>query len=209
MTNFSSFSGKCGIVLALILAPASSRATTHVIQFGGNLGYVYLPSSFTAVVGDSVEWEGDFSVHPLSSTTIPATATSWHNGSGSAFTYAIKVQGTYNYQCDVHFSIGMVGSFVANASSVRVEPLSDASLPSHVAFLNMTTLGKPTLSFFVPTTQFVTLEIFDVLGHKIETLVNQLQTPGTHSVALTAGIATQACISRRLTGNGFTAIRML
>jgi plastocyanin len=72
-------SGKFAGILAIILLLAVNNdwATTHVVQFGGSLGFVFSPKDFSATVGDTVEWEGDFSVHPLSSTTIPANAPSW------------------------------------------------------------------------------------------------------------------------------------
>ncbi len=197
------------LVMVLLLAAKNDWATTHVIQFGGSLGFVYSPKDFSATVGDTVEWEGDFSVHPLSSTTIPANAPSWHNTSGTSFEYVITVPGNYNYQCDVHFSIGMVGSFEVSAAAVRQVPLSaNAGNPNQVVFVDATASGN-SVSFFVPSTQFVTLEVFDLLGRRIETLVNQTKEPGTYTSVLKAGIPAHGLYFARLAGNGSEEIRTL
>jgi len=61
-------------------------------MFGGSLGFVYSPSSFTAKVGDTVRWEG----------ALALTAQFNDNSSGrgkldfdvgSTFMYVIKVVG--------------------------------------------------------------------------------------------------------------------
>ena len=106
-----------GIIASFFLmVPIVSQAVTHTIQFGGSLGNTYSPASLTVKVGDTIKWTGSFSIHPLSSTTIPTGAASWHNTSGTSFIYTIKIVGTYKYQCDTHVSVGMVGSFTATES---------------------------------------------------------------------------------------------
>ena len=105
-----------GIVMWLFFFATTTSATTHMINFGGTLGNKYNPATLTAVVGDTIIWEGSFTVHPLSSTSIPSGAATWHDGSGTSFSYVITVAGTYNYKCDVH--TGMVGSFSAGATGI-------------------------------------------------------------------------------------------
>ena len=97
-------------------------AATHIILFGGGVGLNYSPNSLTVAVGDTIQWQGDFIFHPLSSTTIPAGAASWHNETGTIFNYTVPVPGTYNYHCDNHFFLGMTGSFVAVDNSVLDVP---------------------------------------------------------------------------------------
>lgn len=118
-------------MLALILTSVRAAADTHVVQFGGTFGFAYSPKEFSAKVGDTVLWSGDFSAHPLSSASIPKGAQSWHNVTGALFSYTIKVAGTYHYQCDVHFGMGMVGSFEATPISVDNYGMrQDRSVPS-------------------------------------------------------------------------------
>jgi plastocyanin len=108
------------IALFLLLSMSTDIcATTHIVQFGGTVGFAYSPKTFSASVGDTVKWQGDFTMHPISSTSVPATAATWHNASGAVFTYVIAVPGTYQYHCDVHASFGMTGSFSANPAGVE------------------------------------------------------------------------------------------
>jgi len=80
-------------------------------QFGGVLGEVYQPQNLTTGIGDTIQWQGTFASHPLSSTIIPNGAASFHVTSGTVFSYVVTQPGTYNYKCDFHGGNGMFGSF--------------------------------------------------------------------------------------------------
>jgi hypothetical protein len=41
-----------------------------------------------------------------------------------------------------------------------------------------------TISYRIPENQFVTLKVYDVLGHEVETLVDETQTAGSHMIRL-------------------------
>jgi plastocyanin len=200
----------CAVILAVVLIQAVQNgwATTHVVQFGGSLGLTYSPSNFTAVVGDTVNWTGDFTVHPLSSTTIPANAQSWHAGSGTAFTYVIQVPGAYHYQCDLHYSLGMVGTFEAIASGVRdAKPDAQIASPDMIAFRDAAGFGERSVSFLVPHTELITLEVFDLLGHRVAAIVNRVEEPGTHTVALDPQVIGRGLYLFKLTGGGAQIVK--
>lgn len=179
----------CAAVLVMILLPMakSGWAVTHVVQFGGSLGFVYSPSDFSAVVGDTVEWEGDFSMHPLSSTTIPAGAQSWNNTSGTTFLYVIKVSGTYHYQCDIHYSIGMIGSFEATGSGVREgRSFGAAGKTDLIAIVESGNIAGPELVFLLPFAGRAKIEVFDMLGRPVATVADRQFEAGIHEVPLNA-----------------------
>ncbi len=157
-------------------------ATTHVVQFGGTFGMTYSPSSFSAAVGDTVKWTGDFSVHPLSSTTIPAGAASWHQGSGTSFSYAIKVAGTYDYRCDVHVSIGMVGSFTVATTSVK-QPAVNGTPEIMVSTIEKN--GNLFIKLDVARSQQVSARVFDFSGRMVFQLADGTVSAGSHSIPLT------------------------
>jgi plastocyanin len=206
IVNTRTLAGFLAVILFLVVK--SNWATTHVVQFGGSFGFTYSPSSFSAKVGDTVRWEGDFSLHPLTSTTIPANAASWTNTSGTSFVYIITVAGTYNYHCEIHFSLGMTGSFTASESSVQQgAPWANARLTDHVMFVNAFAPGKSSVTFFVPFTGFVTLEVFDLLGHKVATLVNQVKTAGTYEVTLKTAVPIRGLYFVKLAGDGEEMVR--
>jgi hypothetical protein len=103
----------------------------------------------------------------------------------------------------------MVGSFEVSAAAVRQVPLSaNAGRPNQVVFVNAGESGN-SVSFSVPSTQFVTLEVFDLLGRRIETLVNQTKEPGAYTSMLKAGISANGLYFARLAGSGCETIRTL
>ena len=112
------------LVLTLFLS-WHAGATTHVVTF---VCCEYTPTYFQAALGDTVEWQGDFSSHPLESTTIPAGASPFSNGSGTSFSYVIQVAGTYSYQCQVH-QPSMAGSFGAGIVNYGYTQYIDAGNP--------------------------------------------------------------------------------
>jgi plastocyanin len=151
-----------------VCAAQANSAVLHTVQFGGNLGLTFSPKSFSATVGDTVEWDGDFGPHVLSSTTIPAGAASWHNATGTTFRYVITVAGSYNYQCDIHVSLGMIGSFTASGSAVREIPRLSGVLSrnSQLRIVASPTL-TPTLEFQIQSPSVVRLELLDMKGRMI------------------------------------------
>lgn len=195
------------LALCLFLAVKGGWAATHVVQFGGSLGFTFLPKDFSAVVGDTVQWNGDFSLHPLSSTTIPANAQSWHNATGTTFKYVIQVPGNYSYQCDVHVGLGMTGTFEASGSVVR--NAIAAAKPDRILFEILTMSPEPVATFTVPHAGIVTLEVFDLLGHKIATVVSRMEEQGTHHVLLKAFIPGQGHYFVKLASQGQEIVRTL
>lgn len=117
-------------ILVLCLVPlAFAGATTHIVTF---VCCEYTPPSLQAAVGDTIEWQGNFSEHPLSSTTIPPGAPPFANSTGTTFSYRIQIAGTYNYHCDFH-TPSMAGSFTASAGGyplVTIRQIQEVSLDS-------------------------------------------------------------------------------
>jgi plastocyanin len=175
-------------IFVVILSTSICHAVNHIIEFGGQLGLIYSPSELTVEVGDSVTWEGDFSVHPLSSTSVPAGAATFNNSTGTSFSYLVQVQGTYNYQCDAHYQLGMVGSFSAIVSSVQenaatIQPVSFGLEQNYPNPFNPIT----TIKYQLAVAGNVELSIYNLSGQKIETLVSTWQPAGQHQVQWNAG----------------------
>jgi plastocyanin len=191
--------------LFVLFFAENNYAVTHVVMFGGALGFVFSPSSFSASVGDTVKWEGDFTVHPLSSTTIPAQAASWHNGTGTVFTYKIAVAGTYHYQCDVHFSIGMVGSFTASATEIKGDQtyLQQKSYPMNI----LVGPEQNIIQFIIPNDGKVTISLFDLNGREVSTILSRYLNAGSHQTAFGPLPAGLYCL--RLYSQGQTLVRSI
>jgi plastocyanin len=175
-------------ILALILIPAGNSvwAVTHIVKFGGSDGLKYVPASFSASVGDTVKWEGDFTLHPLSSTTIPANAQSWQELSGSSFSYVIVEPGNYDYQCDVHVSLGMKGSFQVGASGIDYPSLNPVKgTGTRIPLMVTGPPGKPFVTFSLPRAGPAALQIVDLHGQERATIFDRIMNQGTYTMPLT------------------------
>ena len=173
------FSNKYWLAALLIIFITSTAvySENHIISFGGTVGLAYSPAELSLKVGDTVTWQGSFSSHPLSSTSVPQGAASFQNGSGSSFSYLVTVQGTYNYKCDIH--AGMTGSFSAAVSSVE----ENAALPDIFQLdQNYPNPFNPstTIAFTLPKAEYVDLKIFDSLGKEVARIVTDKLDPGNH-----------------------------
>jgi plastocyanin len=169
---------------AAFLAMASIvHATTHIIRFGDTLGYSYSPKTLNVAIGDIVRWEGDFSSHPLSSTSVPPGALTFHQDSGTVFSYLVEVEGTYNYRCDFHYLDGMTGSFVSTTTGV--EEGQNVQIPDTYRLeKNYPNPFNPNtiIGFQLPVKEHVELRIYNRLGQEVRTLVNEQYTMGSHNV---------------------------
>jgi plastocyanin len=171
-----------------------AHATTHIIQFGGSFGLHYSPNSLNVSVGDTIRWEGDFSMHPLSSTTIPVGGQSFHQTSGSVFSYSVIIAGTYLYQCDFHVGLGMTGSF--SALLTGVENIQTSFQPDAFRLKqNFPNPFNPTtmISFDIPFQTTVSLKIYNLIGQEVATIANENMPAGSYSkmwnaISMSSGI---------------------
>lgn len=194
--------------VVFFIATPSTFATTHIIQFGGTFGFTYSPNSLNVSVGDTIQWEGDFGFHPLSSTNVPSGALSFHQGSGSVFSYPVMVAGEYLYQCDNHFSSGMKGSFNATITDIR-NIGSFLQLSNFKLEQNFPNPFNPAtkISFSIPQSNLVTLKVYDILGNDITTLVNERKTAGNYSVNFNASNLPSGVYFYRIQAGNFVSTK--
>jgi plastocyanin len=198
-------------MIVFLGAATITHAGTHSIQFGDALGESYSPSSLNVFVGDTIQWVGTFAEHPLSSTSVPAGAKSFHQTSGSIFSYPVTSAGTYKYQCDFHASLGMVGSFVA-ITTAGVENQLAASLPN--AFRLEQNFPNPfnpstLISFDLPIQTFVTLKVYNLIGQEVAMLVNEQMAAGRYSKTWNAETMPSGVYLYRLQTASFSETRKL
>jgi plastocyanin len=90
------------------------------IQFGGLLGAVYQPSDVHIRPGQTVNWQGDFTFHPLVSEDGLWTTVS----TGSTFTQTFNTPGVFNFHCFVHGAFGMTGKVMVDKAVIYL-PVAD------------------------------------------------------------------------------------
>ena len=197
------------IPVFLSFAP-DSGATTHIIRFGGSFGTSYSPNSLPVAVADTIEWQGSFGPHPLSSTTIPMGAPAWHNGAGTVFDYVVPLPGTYNYECDNHSAFGMVGSFTAALTGVDDQQTNGSPLSFRLE-QNFPNPFNPTTSikYQIPNTKHVTLKVFNMIGQEVATVVDEDQESGYKSVQFDGGGLSSGVYFYQLTAGDFIQTKRL
>lgn len=82
-----------------------------IVEFGGALGNNYVPRCVMVKTNQTVTFDGDFSVHPISQTSGPAAIPP--TSAGTTLTVPFNVAATYEYQCDAHHAAGMTGAVKA------------------------------------------------------------------------------------------------
>lgn len=114
------------LLFILSLTFTLQAQTTHSVSVSSN---VFTPSSLTIEVGDIVEWTNMGGVHNAngSTATFPSNPEGFNSGpaSGTAWTYSFTFNtvGDYDYQCDPHVTLGMVGTITVN--DVQTTPVND------------------------------------------------------------------------------------
>jgi plastocyanin len=83
--------------------------------------YKFTPAEVTINVGDKVVWTNTQGTHNVngSKSAFSSNPESFGNnlGSGWTYEYTFNTAGTYDYQCDPHAGMGMVGKVIVNAKS--------------------------------------------------------------------------------------------
>jgi plastocyanin len=103
-------------LLFALIGFTAANATIHTVTVASNS---FTPSSFTAMVGDTVRWVWSSGTHTTTSTSVPTGATTWNanmTSTSTTFQYVIPAAGTYNYECTIHS--GMTGSFTASGVGI-------------------------------------------------------------------------------------------
>ena len=111
--------------LLITISLFSISQTNHVVNTVANS---FNPSNLTIAVGDTVTWINTGGMHNVNGnqSTFANNPASFGNSLGSGWTYShvFTIPGTYDYQCDPHAGMGMVGS-------VLVQALLDTALILH------------------------------------------------------------------------------
>ncbi len=108
------------MVCLTILISFSFAQTTHVVEVSNNK---FTPSELEISAGDIVEWQNIQGWHNVNGTqgTYPSNPESFGNSAGSGWTYShvFSTPGHYDYRCDPHYGLGMVGKIDVKESNMN------------------------------------------------------------------------------------------
>lgn len=66
-----------------------------------------------------------------------------------------------------------------------------------------------TINYIVPKLSLITLKVYDVLGRKVSTLVNEEEMPGKYTVTFDSGKLSSGVYFYQLSSNGYTSIKKM
>ena len=106
------------IIFTVLFAEYTVLSTNHIIN---TQGMTFVPSALTINLGDTVTFNNTGGAHNVNGTisTFPNNQESFGNSvSTSLWTYQFIFNklGLYDYQCDPHAGIGMVGTIIVQNS---------------------------------------------------------------------------------------------
>lgn len=130
-------------LFVVLLATSASFATIHTVNLSG---ISFSPANLTVQQGDTVRWVKTGGFHNVAESSANPVFRSGEP-TGSAFTYDFAfnapLSGTYNYECEVHASSGMVGTVTVEVGGG--DPPGEPSNP----IPNNGSTGMPTLGFLI------------------------------------------------------------
>jgi plastocyanin len=174
------------VTVMFFLSRGSGLAVTHTVT---NSDSAFSPSSVTINLGDTVRFqigsmhdavEVSQSTWNARGTTPLAGGFSVPYGGGIAVPTAI---GTHYYVCETHVSSGMKGTITVNQTTdVKV---TNSRIPEVFALeQNYPNPFNPTTNFGfrLAGLEFVSLRVYDILGHEVAAVVNEVLPPGEYRV---------------------------
>jgi plastocyanin len=169
-------------LLLFFLAPAllsvsQVSATIHDVSI---VDFFFNPSSINVTAGDSVKWTNNGAV-THTSTSDSGVWDSSPIPPGSSFTRQFSTPGSFPYHCEIHTT--MLGTVIVSPTSVGDG--NSAGIPKnyslHQNFPNPFN-SSTRISFYLPKSGNVKLEVYNILGQKIKTLLEKVEEPGAKTI---------------------------
>jgi plastocyanin len=114
------------LIFILSLSYTLHAQTTHNVSVSSN---IFTPADLTIQVGDIVVWTNTGGGHNVNgtTTTFPSNPEGFGSGAASStlwtYSFTFDTEGEYDYQCDPHATLGMVGSITVNEVVLKVNEL--------------------------------------------------------------------------------------
>jgi plastocyanin len=176
-------------LLITLVTTSISFSTTYTIT---SSGFSFSPSSITINAGDTVNFvlESMHNAREVSQATWNANGTTSNGGFDLPFGGGIVVltqTGIHYYVCVPHASLGMKGTITVNPVT-DVKTMSEIIPNNFILNQNYPNPFNPstTITYSLPNTGHITLEVFNMIGQKVATLIDGIENAGSHQFQFNA-----------------------
>lgn len=179
------FSAK-GFYLCLLVVFSASclflssqvSATIHNVSI---VEYSFTPTPVNAVAGDTVKWTND-GLLTHTSTSDSGVWNSGFLGPGASYMRQFNTPGSFPYHCEIHTF--MLGTVIVSPTSVGDEN-SEAVPNSYSLNQNFPNPfnSSTRISFYLPKGGNIKLEVYNILGQKMRTLLEKAEEPGPKTIS--------------------------
>ncbi|MBK9333366.1 MAG: T9SS type A sorting domain-containing protein [Ignavibacteria bacterium] len=190
----------------------TSKATTINIT---SSNFVFTPANVSAVVGDTIKWTNLNGSHTTTcngqqGTARPNGAAPWDaplDNNNLTFSYVITVPGNYQYVCTPH-SPDMSGIIIATLSSIS--QLNEIAIGYELSQNYPNPFNPETaINFTISLSSDVKLDIYNIAGQNVASLVNQKLTPGAYKVRWNASNITSGVYFYTLRTENFSETKKM
>ena len=200
------------IIMLLLLILAINTFSSATVRTVTVANYSFTPSVVNAVVGDTILWTWSIGTHTTTSVSVPLGAASWDapmTSLNTTFSYKITTPGTYSYDCTFHGVLfNMIGTI--NASSASVTQIGTA-VNSFELKQNYPNPFNPatTINFNIPKSENVRINVYDMLGKEIATLVEERLNAGSYKVKFEGAKYSSGVYFYKISAGEFNSIKRM
>ena len=196
----------------LLLTGSSAFSITRIITVQN---FQFTPATTNANVGDTIKWQWLNGSHTTTcdgsnGTTRPVGAASWSanmNSGSTTFTYKVAVVGNYHFVCIPH-SPDMSGDI---SVTTGLSNISTTVPESFKLFQNYPNPFNPVtnIKFQIAAPGLVKINVYDIVGNLVSSLVNENMTPGSYSVDFDAAEVPSGVYMYRLETATYSAVKRM
>lgn len=178
----------------MILLPAMAFSTNHQISISN---FAFTPHGSHITAGDTVTWTN----HDVAQHSATSDNGVWDTGllsTGQSGRFIFTNQGTFPYHCSVHTSMKDTIFVAAQTGIGDQNPTAPDKFELSQNYPNPFNASTK-IDFSLNEAGHAKLEIFDILGNKIDQLVNGELGPGSYSYIWKASQRSSGVFFYRLT----------
>lgn len=177
--------------------------------------FQFTPSVVSAAVGDTIRWTNISGSHTTTcngtnGTIRPSGAAPWNanlNSGSPTFSYVVTVPGKYIYVCLPH-APDMQG--VINVSTTSVNTINELADAFEISQNYPNPFNPSTkIKFAIPSSETVTIKIFDEVGREVTELVSSHFQAGTYEAEWNASEMSSGVYYYRITAGEFVQTRKM